>query len=226
MNYYQILLLALVFFSVYFILNLRFKISRLIGVILSQSLRSNSSLKHKRTKVGSQSGMLYFAAFFIGIFTAFFLSMALFSIDGWFTNYNLAKISTKWQPIEATVVKKSRTPRGRRYESSNTLSGNDDNIWYSFIYNNMEYKGIDLSFSTGHASDEKNNISDLLLSAPAVGEKTTIYFDEKTGKSVMFPGRQYTNYSGLLFVFPFLIIGIVMSFFSGFLIMLGLSLKY
>lgn len=167
----------------------------------------------------------YIASGFIGFVAFLLLLISLNIINMWYVQYNLAEQSVNWLPLEATVTEKGRQGGTSRSNRSSSSMYYGDNVYYTFQYKGEQRKGQRLSYDNAWASSNASDEGELLRSVPDVGDTTTIYFNEATGESVMFPGRQYTKYLALVVTLPFFIAGVVISFFSLSAFLIGFSIK-
>jgi len=231
MNKYQIILLVIVILSIYFLLNSKFKVQQFINIAptsmfetLLKSKKIHISNDYEKMSMMSPKG-LYIASGFIGLVAFILLLISINLINMWYVQYNLAEQSVNWLPLEATVTEKGRQGGTSRSNNSSSSMYYSDNVYYAFQYKGKELKGQKLSYDNGWSTSNASTEGDLLKSVPQVGEKTTIYFNEETGQSVMFPGRQNTKYLALIITVPFFIAGVVISYFSLYVFIIGMSIR-
>jgi len=231
MNKYQIILLIIIILGIYFVLNSKFRMQQFINLpstsmfdTFLKSKKVNINNDYEKMSMISPKG-LYFASGFIGIVAFILLLVSINIINMWFTEYNLAEQSTKWLPLEATVTEKGRQGGTSRSNKSSSSMYYSDNVFYKFQYKGKELKGQRLSYDNGWSTSNASTEGQLLKSVPGVGSQTTIYFNEETGQSVMFPGRQHTRYLALFIATPFFQAGVAISYFALYVFFIGFSLK-
>lgn len=234
MNKLQIISFVLIAFSIFTYLNMKFDIHRYLGassdeaielIYESKATKNDSSGTNKSSIMTPTAKMFFIASVVMGFIAFLLLLISLNILNGWFEKYNLAKDSLEWTPVEATVTEKGRQGSSNRNHSVAPSLVFSDAVYYSFVYNGEEKKGQRLSYDNGWATSNPSSEGGLLTSVPDVGEMVTIYFDEKSGKSVMFPGRVYTNYWALILIMPFYLVGIFISFFALSVAIIGFALR-
>jgi len=232
MNQYQLLTFVLIALSIYFLINIKFQLQRYINVTPEQAVQSlmESRKDKQKNQEATSRGILSSKAFYIasgviGGIAFLLLLISLFILNMWFVQYNLAEKSVNWLPIEAVITEKGRQGGTSRSNRSSTSMYYADNVYYTFEYKGKQLKGQRLSYGNAWATSNASDEGDLLKSVPKVGTKTTIYFNEETGESVLFPGRQHTNYTTLIITTPLYIVGVVISFFALYAFLIGFSIK-
>lgn len=227
MNQHQIILLVFIILGIYFLLNLKFKVQQFFNTALTQTCNTAKKPTKNSTKKMSMFGpkAFYIASGLIGFIAFLLLLISLNIINTWYVQYNLAEQSTNWFPLEAIVTEKGRQGRTSRRNKSSSSMYYGDNVYYTFQYKGKRLKGQRLSYDNAWSTSSASTEGDLLKSIPRTGTKTTIYYNEETGESVMFPGRQHTKYLALIITIPFFILGVVISFFSLYVFLIGISTK-
>jgi len=232
MNQYQLLAFALIAVSIYLLINLKFQLQRYINVTPEQAIQTllESKKDKQKNQEAKSRGILSSKAFYIasgviGGIAFLLLLISLFILNMWFVQYNLAEKSVNWLPLEAVVTEKGRQGGTSRSNRSSISMYYADNVYYTFQYKGKKLKGQRLSYDNGWATSNASDEGDLLKSVPKVGTKITIYYNEKTGESVMFPGRQFTNYTTLIITTPLYIVGVAISFFAFYTFLIGISIK-
>jgi len=232
MNQYQLLMLILIALSIYFLINLKVEIQRYINVsperavqALMESKKDNQKNEEVKTRGILSSKPFYIASGVIGGIAFLLLLISLFILNMWFVQYNLAEKSLDWLPLEAVVTEKGRQGGTSRSNMSSTSMFYGDNVYYTFQYKGKELRGQRLSYGNAWATSNASDEGDLLKSVPKVGTKKTVYYNEETGESVMFPGRKHTNYTTLIITTPLYIVGVIISFFALYAFLIGFSIK-
>jgi len=232
MNQYQLLAFALIALTIYLLINTRFQLQRYINVTPEQAVQTlmESKKVKQKNKEAKARGILsskafYIASTVIGVVASLLLLISIFILNMWFVQYNLAEKSVNWLPLEGVVTEKGRQGGTSRSNRSSSSMYYADNVYYTFQYKGKTLKGQRLSYGNAWASSNASNEGDLLKSVSKVGKKTIIYYNEETGDSVMFPGRQHTNYTTLIITTPLYIVGVIISFFAFYAFLIGFAIK-
>lgn len=195
--------------SIIYFLNSKYKTKRLsqknisAAIEKAKSQQSLDSTDNQNTPPQASPKMFFIGAGVLGFISLLLFVISLNILNHWFTQYNLATDSQTWQPIKGTLLKKGSY--GSTYFN--------DRVLYEFSVNNITQKSYNLSFSNGVATVSGSSGPDLISTLPSPGNEITVYFDEKSGNSVLFSGRQYMNYLALILTTPLFFVGVFIAFF-------------
>jgi len=148
---------------------------------------------------------------FLTFITLIPLLGGLWSINYWFSEYNIAKESINWDIYPGKILSKKVSYFKPTNSTGSEVSGKlyTPEVKYEFTYNNklLQWDVIDFKNDTASGNIEKSEA--ILSILPEVGEPVDVYFSAQDKQAVLIPGHKNSNYFGVIVGIIFLSIGLI-----------------